>query len=470
MQGRRATRWGQPVAGMAFILVVALLLGASVAAYQQRFTPAVMVTLRADRAGSQLSDHSDVKLRGLLVGQVRRVTSTGDGAVLTLALDPDQAGQVPADVQARLLPKTLFGERYVELVPPAGPTGRPIREGDTIGQDRSSVAIELERVFDDLLPLLRTVQPERLAATLNALATGLEGRGTQLGTDLVEADHYLRALNPSMPTIQADISAFADVASAYADAAPDLLRMLHSLVTTNATLVQKKDALAGFLAGTAGFADTATGFLQANGDRIIQVGRVGTPTLTTLARYSPEYPCMARALTTWTPRISQAFTQHTFHITLEVVTPREAYRPGEEPAWGPMPPGCGLLPCPPSSQAEPLPSKHFPDGTQNLYGYSSDPVGDYKRSHPDWRRQFTDLARHCGQPGYVPPGMSFEQPSTTPVQSGFPTVGLGQADSGMAGTRAEQEVVQALLGDSSPSAVTTLLAGPVLRGTTVSQD
>ncbi|MGZ4783714.1 MAG: MCE family protein, partial [Oryzihumus sp.] len=67
MQGRRATRWGQPAAGVAFILVVALLLGASVAAYQQRFTPAVMVTLRADRAGSQLSDHSDVKLRGLLV-------------------------------------------------------------------------------------------------------------------------------------------------------------------------------------------------------------------------------------------------------------------------------------------------------------------------------------------------------------------------------------------------------------------
>ena len=477
MHGRRA-RWADPAAGVGFIVVVALLLGTCVAAYQQRFTPVVLVTLRADRAGNMLTDHSDVKLRGLLVGRVREVTSTGQGAVLTLALDPDKVAAIPADVNARLLPKTLFGERYVDLEPPAGAasaasrTARPIREGDTITQDHSQVAIELEQVFDHLLPLLRTVQPEKLAATLNALATALEGRGQRLGQNLVADDAYLRQLNPEMPTIRADISALADVASAYADAAPDLVRLLRSLITPSSTLAQKKDTLAGFLAGTAGFADTATGFLRADGDRIIQVNRVGAPTMQTLARYSPEYPCLAQALTRWTPRITDAFSHHTFHITLEVVSPREPFKPGEEPAWGPAPAGsCGLLPCPPSSQAEPLPSKHFQDGTANLYGYSSDPVGDYKRSHPDWRRQFAELDAHCGQPGYIPPDMTFERPSSGPALSGFPATGLARADSGMAGTAAEQRLVSALLGSrSSDSTITTLLAGPVLRGTSVSQD
>ena len=59
------------------------------------------------------------------------------------------------------------------------------------------MAIELEKVFDDLLPLLRTVQPEKLSMTLNALASALEGRGTQLGNNLVLVDTYFKRSTPS---------------------------------------------------------------------------------------------------------------------------------------------------------------------------------------------------------------------------------------------------------------------------------
>ena len=74
--------------------------------------------------------------------------------------------QIPANVTARLLPKTLFGERYVELTAPASASATPLRPGAVIGQDRSSSAIELEKVLDDTLPLLQTIQPDKLAATL----------------------------------------------------------------------------------------------------------------------------------------------------------------------------------------------------------------------------------------------------------------------------------------------------------------
>src|SRR5665811_1925698 len=208
---------------------------------------------------------------------------------IEMALQPDQVAGIPVNVSARILPKTLFGERFVDLILPGDPASVAIAEGDTISQDRTTVAIELEQVFDDMLPLLRTVKPEKLAATLNALARALECRGTRLGENLVKADRYFATINPTMPTIQADISGLADLASTYATAAPDLLRMLKALTTTNATIVDKQEALAGFLAGTAGFANTATKFLNANGDRIIQVGRVQRPTLALAARYAPEY-------------------------------------------------------------------------------------------------------------------------------------------------------------------------------------
>ena len=429
--------------GLAFMVVVALLLGLSVAAYQKKFTPVVMVTLRADRIGSQLQDNSDVKVRGLIVGEVRSITSAGNGARIDLALQPDQVANIPVDVSARILPKTLFGERFVDLVIPANPSPRAIAEGDTIGQDHTTVAIEIEKVFDNLLPLLRTVKPEKLAATLGALATALDGRGTQLGANLVRADKYFAALNPKMPTIAADISALADVATTYADAVPDILRMVKAMTTTSNTLVAKQDALAGFLAGTAGFANTATTFLNSNGDRIIQVGSVQRPTLALAARYAPEYPCFAEGLANWIPRATQMFSNHYFHITLEAVKPRAAYQPGEEPAWGEhRGPNCRGLPSPPYSQANPKPGWNLADGTNGSGNQSPS--------------AFPSAA--SGLPSY------FASPTANTIPG---------ADSGLAGTAGEQQVIARLLAQDDsgarPSAITTLLAGPILRGMTVNQ-
>src|SRR5688572_13263171 len=98
------------VAGLAFLIVLALLVGLSIAFYTKALTPVVMVKLQSDRVGNQLSTHADVKLRGLLVGEVRRIESSGEGATIHLALDKDLVRQIPSDVSARLLPKTLFGE------------------------------------------------------------------------------------------------------------------------------------------------------------------------------------------------------------------------------------------------------------------------------------------------------------------------------------------------------------------------
>jgi len=429
---------------VAFLLTLALAIGLSVATFQKKFTPVVKVTLLAARIGNQLQKESDVKIRGLIVGEVRSITSTGNGASIELALQPEQVANIPVNVSARILPKTLFGERYVDLVIPQRPSAAAITAGATIGQDRTKVAIELEQVFDNLLPLLRTVKPEKLAATLNALATALDGRGTQLGNNLVRADRYFKVINPKMPTIQADISRLADVANTYAEAAPDILRMLKALTTTSATIAAKRDALAGFLAGTAGFANTATTFLNTNGDRIISVGRVQRPTLALAGRYAPEYPCFAAGLAGWIPRATQMFSNNYFHITLEATKPRAPYRPGDEPAWGEhRGPNCLGLPDPHYSQAHPKAGLKFADGTNGSGSQS---------------------------PSAFPFGSSSALPS---YFSSAASGGIPRADSGLAGTSSEQAVIARLLAqndaEARPSAITTLLAGPILRGMTVNQ-
>src|SRR5690606_24206415 len=107
--------------GLSMVLVIVLLLAPTVALCNKSCTPGTKVTVRTERAGLQLLPHSDVRVRGLIVGEVRDTDATADGATLHLALDPDKAKLIPRNVQARLLPKTPFGEKYVELHIPGQP-------------------------------------------------------------------------------------------------------------------------------------------------------------------------------------------------------------------------------------------------------------------------------------------------------------------------------------------------------------
>ncbi|MEU4133585.1 MCE family protein [Streptomyces wuyuanensis] len=346
--------------GIAFLVVMALLLSLSVAVYQQVFTSVVRITLEADTLGNQLDPRADVKLRGLLVGEVRGVRADGEKATVDIALKPGHVSRIPADVHARLLPKTLFGEKFVDLVPPPGSTGRPIRAGDVITQDRTKVGIELQQLLNDLLPLLRTVRPAELNATLTAFATALEGRGDRIGANLTRVESYLRAFNPHMPSLKEDIARFADVAEVYGDAAPDLLRILRNSVTTSRTVVEQQDRLAEALGSTTTVAGTAKEFFDENGDRLITLGRVSRPTLALFARYAPEYPCLLDGLVKQEAASEEAFRGGRMRITLEFVRPRPAYRPGEEPRYAERSgPDCRGMPNP----RVPAPDVRLDDGT-----------------------------------------------------------------------------------------------------------
>ncbi|MGW5257128.1 MCE family protein [Streptomyces sp. NPDC004012] len=388
--------------GVAFIAVLALLLSLAVAVYQQAFTPVVRITLRADTLGNQLEPRADVKLRGLLVGEVRAVHADGTKATLDIALKPKYVTYIPSDVHARLLPKTLFGEKYVDLVPPARPAARPIRAGDVITQDRTTVGIEVQQLMNDLLPLLRTVQPGELNATLSAFATALEGRGDRIGDNLVRVEGYLRRLNPHLPSLQEDISRLADVAQVYGDAAPDLMAILRNTVATSRTIVERKDQLAAALRTTATVAGTARDFLDENGDRLITLGRVSRPTLELFSRYSPEYPCLLNGLVREERASEDAFRGGEMHITLEVVRPQGAYQPGEEPQYADRSgPNCRDMPHPPV----PGPKPRLNDGTSSGGSAGTRPGGvDVSSTAAEQRAVDSLVAPVMGVPAdQVPP-------------------------------------------------------------------
>ncbi|WP_033293360.1 MCE family protein [Amycolatopsis jejuensis] len=367
--------------GLIFLVVAAVFFTTTIAVYRKVFTPVTLVKLETDHVGSQLRVGGDVKVRGMLVGEIRAVRAVGDHAELDLALQPDKTGVIPANVSARLLPKTLFGERYVALQLPEQPQ-RHIEAGDVIPQDRSSSAIELEQVLDHVMPLLQAVQPEKLASTLSAVSTALDGRGKQLGQTLVQLSDYLGKLNPSLPDLKADITGLANVSATYDKAAPDILQALSDLTTTSRTIVEKRQGLSDVYATVTTASVDLTRFLEVNKDNLIRLTTAVQPTLDVLAKYAPEYPCLLKQLAGSVPNAELAFGKGTAHpevsrVTIEFTASRGKYLPGvDEPKYDdkrgprcyPQVPKPGHWPQYPPDGAvkdgasEPAPP-HQPDGT-----------------------------------------------------------------------------------------------------------
>ena len=125
MKARSRSGIGQKVMlrtyGVVFLLVLALLVGLSVAIYQKKFTDVVRVTLETDRVGNQLAPPADVKLRGMIVGEVRAVSSDGRKATIDIALKPRTVGLIPANVGHGCCPRRFSARSSSTSCCPAVP-------------------------------------------------------------------------------------------------------------------------------------------------------------------------------------------------------------------------------------------------------------------------------------------------------------------------------------------------------------
>lgn len=355
--------------GLLLVAVLALLVAGAVASYQKVFVPSVDVTVVTARAGLQLPKNGDVRVRGALVGRVVDVVPAGSGVQIRLALKPDAAELVPAGSVARILPTTLFGQKYVELV--ARGDADPVRDGAVLEEDTSAEAVEVTRVIDHLEPLLRAVRPEQLSATLEALAEGLRGRGEQLGATLGSVEQYLAGLEVDLPTLATDLRLLGVVSKTYAEATPDLLRLLQDATTTGDTILDNREQYAAFASDLTEFARETRTFLDENGDGIVEVTAVTRPVLELLGTYSPEFPCVFQGLIRAESVAGQAFREGVFHADVEIGLQYPGYTAQDLPVFGDLGTGphCAGLPDVP----QPVPAHDSQDGADQPPGTTLPP-------------------------------------------------------------------------------------------------
>jgi phospholipid/cholesterol/gamma-HCH transport system substrate-binding protein len=355
--------------GVIFVCLLIFGVWLTYAVFTKKFADYDEVKLETSSVGLQLPERADVKIRGVIVGEVLKAEAGEGGAELTLGLYPDKRKEIPANVTGAIVPKTLFGEKYVSLVIPESGAKGEIQAGQVI--TKTDLGTEVEEVLSDLYPLLEAVQPADLNATLSALSTALEGRGSQLGENLEIVDSYLKRINPQIPKLLDDLRLTARFSDLYADILPEVAQILDDTIVTTGTLEEKEATLNSALLDIRSFADTARGFLDRNGALIREANQLTATQLDLIARYSPEIPCVFGALNNISPRIASMFRGFELHIVLETLPhqPRE-YNINDLPKFADYTgPRCYNLPNPPWSQENPFTNvPNFNDGVDEPTG------------------------------------------------------------------------------------------------------
>ncbi|MFI8565466.1 MCE family protein [Rhodococcus sp. NPDC078407] len=366
--------------GAAFFVLLAVFVGWSVTRYDGTFDDAVDVEVVLNSAGNSLPLRADVKVRGVLVGHVDS-TSVRDGAVVAhLAITPSFAPMISTNTTARLLPKTLFGERYVALNVPVGPVN-PVVDGSVLQQDVSGNAIEVGVLLDGLQPLLEAIPPQDLASTLGALAQGLSGKGEQIGSTIDRLENIFEQVNAEMPALQDDIRGVADLAETYSDALPSLVSALDNFRSTGNTVVERRPAVDTLIASLNSGSSTTADFLAANSDDIISLAADSREGLETIEEYIPTVECFLDQIVAIIPQIPEVLdTDSEFpgiQGTAEFVNPKGRYLPNQdEPRFlDDRPPRC-LPSAPVGENAPQYPGGSLNDGAYQVPSRNPGPQGD----------------------------------------------------------------------------------------------
>jgi phospholipid/cholesterol/gamma-HCH transport system substrate-binding protein len=275
--------------------LILAILGAFVltaAAYGRSFADSVEVTVVSPRAGLVMDAGNKVKLRGVEIGRVGSVELVDGEARLVLEIDSDRFDGIPADVTADIRSTTVFGAKYVELLP-NGSDGQ-LAEGAVI--EATGVTTEVNTVFDSLDRLLTGFDITDLNHTLTVLASTLSGRGDQIAAVAAQADAYLTKLQPLLPQVRRDLLEVARFARLARTISPALLEILRNVTVTAGTVVDRRTAIHQLLVDLSVLGGRGAEVLGVNADALSAlVHGLQLPTRT-LRVYSSELPCLLMGL------------------------------------------------------------------------------------------------------------------------------------------------------------------------------
>lgn len=141
---------------------------------------------------------SDVRVLGVRIGEVSKITPQGDR--VRVELEYDRGHRVPAGAQAAIVNSSVVSDRYVQLLP-VYRKGAVMRDGDVIPESRTAVPVELDRIFDSLHTTAEALGPNgankqgALSRLLGVSADNLRGQGQNLNRTVGDLSQAVTTLS-----------------------------------------------------------------------------------------------------------------------------------------------------------------------------------------------------------------------------------------------------------------------------------
>ena len=202
-----------------------------------------------------------MKVRGVNIGQVRSIELVDGEALVKLRIKDGE--QVPTDATAVIRPKTLFGEKFVDIDPgPAEASGPFLSDGDTLTNTLGG--FELEEVLTDLYPLLKAIDPAELMTVLGELAEGGRGLGPAINRSLVNGATLNQQLADNIDLTAEFLEDFAALSDQLGVSADDLLGLADAANAALPTINDNEDDLVDILRETGRLSSDVADLLEHN--------------------------------------------------------------------------------------------------------------------------------------------------------------------------------------------------------------
>ncbi|MEB3052297.1 MCE family protein [Mycolicibacter sp. MYC123] len=448
---------------------------------QGRLDKLVRVSAELINVGDGLPAKSDVKFRGLLVGDVSRVELAAHGRpnIVRINLKPHYAARIPSTVTARVVPSNVFAVSSVQLVS-NGPSHSALHSGSVIREDTSLPTVLFQSLLTKARQLLLSASRDPADPTvgvLAALSDATKGRGDALRTSGGDLNRIVAELGSVMgqPDEPTTLSTLATAAMALRQAEPELSDALDEAVAPMRALAETRSQVTRFISAGLYTTGVLADAFDNQGDRLIAITTQLTPVIGVLADNADKFTPIATRLDRMSQRVEDNYNHERHNYVIKVVVglaPYRQYVRADCPRYGELEgPSCRTAPEVPTA----------PDLFPALESVGIPPPPRATENRPNVAPP-RDSTRHAGEvPGGIDaptppaagPSPGAESPPPIPREPRATSPGAVQPQSGRyggnvgpVGSATERAQLSFVVGHQSSSA-DQLLLGPVLRGSAV---
>ncbi|MGW8063956.1 MCE family protein [Streptomyces ziwulingensis] len=257
------------------------------------------VTAELDDALS-LVPQAAVKVNDVAVGRVTAIRLDGDAWSARVTMEINGDVRLPRDAGARLEQSSLLGEKYIQLVAPAGRAdGERLGDGGVIPLSRTGRNTEVEEVFGALSLLLNGGGVNQLKTITQELNKALGGREPEVRSMLKRVEELVANLDDHRGDITDALDGVNRLAATLAGRKDDVRTVLTDLSPGMKTLHEQRGSLLTMLRSLDTLSGVAVSTVEASKDDMVADLKAIAPTLKALADAGTDLPDSLQVLLTY---------------------------------------------------------------------------------------------------------------------------------------------------------------------------